>query len=151
MTKQLVAAVFAGCLACAAWSNTASADPPIYIEVDVAPPSIESYPHTVYEGRPVYYYEGHWYERRGPRWAYYREEPRPLVVYRSSPEYRRYHAPPPPPRRHYEARPARDRRYDDRRSDDRRYEDRRRDDRRRDNRREDRRVDRRDDHHHRHD
>jgi hypothetical protein len=140
MTKQLIAAAFAGCLACAAWSNTASADPPIYIEVDVAPPSIESYPQTVYEGRPVYYYEGRWYERRGPRWVYYREEPRPLVVYRSSPEYRHRHAPP-PSRRHYEARPARDRRYDDRRYDDRRYDDRRRDDRRHEDR----------PHHHRHD
>lgn len=140
MTKQLIAAAFAGCLACAAWSNTASADPPIYIEVDVAPPSIESYPHTVYEGRPVYYYEGHWYERRGPRWAYYRDEPRPLVVYRSSPEYRRRYAPP-PPRRHYEAPPVRDRRYDDRRYDERRRDDRRRDDRRHEDR----------PHHHRHD
>ena len=149
MTKQLIAAAFAGCLACAAWSNTASADPPIYIEVDVAPSSIEAYPHTVYEGRPVYYYEGHWYERRGPRWVYYREEPRPLVVYRSSPEYR-HHPAPPPPRRHYEARPAR--RYDDRRYDDRRHDDRRRDDRRDDDRRrDDRRSERHDDRHHRHD
>lgn len=148
MTKQLVAAAFAGCLACAAWSTPASADPPIYVEVDVVPPSIESYPHTVYEGRPVYYYEGHWYERRGPRWVYYREEPRPLVVYRSSPDYRR-HAPPPRSGRYYKARPARDRRYDDRRYDDRR-DDRRRDDRRRDDRRDERRrEDRR--HHHRHD
>lgn len=125
MTKQLIAAAFAGCIAFGAVTNTASADPPIYVEVDVVPPRIESYPRTVYEGRPVYYYEGHWYERRGPRWVYYRDEPRPLVVYRSSPEYRR-HAPPPPPRRHYVAPPSR--RYDDRRYDDRRYDDRRRDD-----------------------
>jgi hypothetical protein len=133
MTKQLIVAAFAGCLALAASSTTAFADPPIYVEVDVVPPSIETYPQTVYEGRPVYYYEGRWYERRGPRWVYYRDEPRPLVVYRSSPEYRRH--PAPPPRRHYEARPARDRR------DDRRYDDRRRDDRRGDDRH----------HHHRHD
>lgn len=146
MTKQLIAAAFAGCLACAAWSNTASADPPIYIEVDVAPPSIEAYPHTVYEGRPVYYYEGHWYERRGPRWVYYRDEPRPLVVYRSSSEYRR-HAPPPRSRRYYEARPARDHRYNDRRHDDRR-----RDERREDRRRDERRRDDHDRHdYHRHD
>lgn len=123
MTKQLISAAFAGCLALTGFSSPASADP-VFVEIDIAPPRIEDYPHTVYEGRPVYYYEGRWYERRGPRWVYYREEPRPLVVYRSSPEYRRHHAPP-PPRRHYEARPSRDRRDDrrDERRDERRHED----------------------------
>lgn len=104
MTKQLIAVAFTGCLAWAASASTASADP-IVVDVEVAPPAIESYPHTVYEGQPVYYYDGHWYGRRGPHWVYYREEPRPLVVYRASPEYRRYEAPP-RARRHYEARPA---------------------------------------------
>lgn len=132
MTKQLMAAAFAGCLACAAWSSNAAADPPIYIEVDVVPPSIEAHPHTVYEGRPVYYYEGHWYERRGPRWVYYRDEPRPLVEYRASPEYRR-HAAPTRSRRYYEARPVR-RHHEDRRRDDRRHHDRHHNDRRHDHR-----------------
>lgn len=126
MTKQLIAAAFIGCLAWSASSSPAAADP-IYVEVEVAPPRIAEYPRTVYEGHPVYYYDGHWYSRRGPRWVYYREEPRPLVVYRSSP---RYH-------RHYDAPPARvrhERRHDDRHHDHRHHDDRRHDDRRRDDR-----------------
>lgn len=146
MNKQLIAAALAGCLGLAA-SSTASADPPLYIEIESAPPHIEEHPHTVYEGRPVYYYEGRWYERRGPRWVYYREEPRPLVVYRESDEYRR-HAPPPRSSHYYEARPIRHRRYEERRHDDRRYDERRSDDRRRDERR---REERREQRHHRHD
>lgn len=110
MTKHLIAAALTGCLVWTASSSPAAADP-IYVEVEVAPPQIESYPRTVYEGQPVYYYDGHWYGRRGPRWVYYREEPRPLVVYRSSPEYREYreYAPDARDRRRYQARPARDR------------------------------------------
>jgi hypothetical protein len=89
MTKQLLGVALTGCIAWAASSAPVKADP-IYIEVEAAPLRIETYPHTVYEGRPVYYVEGRWYYRHGPRWAYYREEPRPLIEYRSSPAYRYY-------------------------------------------------------------
>lgn len=51
---------------------------PAYVDVDTAPVAIETYPHRVYEGRDVYYYDDHWYYRRGPHWAYYREAPPPL-------------------------------------------------------------------------
>jgi hypothetical protein len=90
MTKQLIAAAFAGCLAWGASSTAAKADP-LYVEVDTAPSHYETYPHTTYEGRPVYYVDGRWYYRHGPRWGYYREEPRPLVEYRSSPGYHHHH------------------------------------------------------------
>jgi hypothetical protein len=124
MTKKLITVALVGCMAWAASSAPAAAEP-VFIDVEIAPPSIETYPRTVYEGRPVYYYEGHWYEQRGPRWVYYRDEPQPLVVYRSSPEYRRHrhHAAPPPQRRYYQAPRARDRHYD---RDDRRHHDDRR-------------------------
>lgn len=104
MTRHhLMAAALAGCLSYAGLGSPSLASAQFYVEVDVGPPNIEEYPSTYYEGRPVYYYDGRWYYRRGPRWAYYREEPRPLVVYRSSPEWRahrhhehRDHRPPPP-------------------------------------------------------
>jgi hypothetical protein len=109
MTKRLITAAMLGCLAWGASITPASADP-IYVDVEIAPPHIEEYPRTVYEGQPVYYYDGHWYSRRGPRWVYYREEPRPLVVYRESPRYRRHYEAPP--------RPRHERRYEERRHDD---------------------------------
>jgi hypothetical protein len=90
MTKQLVAAAFTGCIAWAASSAPVKADP-IYVEVQTAPAHVEAYPHTVYEGRPVYYVDGRWYYQSGPRWAYYREEPRPLIEYRATPEYHHRH------------------------------------------------------------
>lgn len=46
------------------------------------PTNIEVYPHTYYEGRPVYLYQGRWYYQDGGRWAYYRNEPPPLMQYR---------------------------------------------------------------------
>jgi hypothetical protein len=99
---HLMAAAFAACLTCASLGNPSGAAAQFYVEVEAGPPSIEEYPSTYYEGRPVYYYDGHWYYRRGPRWAYYRDEPRPLVVYRSSPEWRHH--------RHYERNEHRDHR-----------------------------------------
>jgi hypothetical protein len=39
---------------------------------------INTYPHEIYEGRPVYYVNNRWYYRDGGRWAYYRHEPAPL-------------------------------------------------------------------------
>ena len=100
MTKHLIAAALTAGLAWTASTTPAQADG-LYVEVETAPRHIETYPHTVYEGRPVYYYDGHWYYREGPRWVYYREEPRPLVEYRVRPshhyhdydrrDYREYH------------------------------------------------------------
>jgi hypothetical protein len=75
--------------AIAATSSTAMADP-IYVEVRTAPRYYEDAPMTYYEGRPVYYVDGHWYYRHGPRWVYYREEPRPLIEYRTAP-HRHHH------------------------------------------------------------
>src|SRR5262245_1670740 len=103
MTKhQLIAAAFAGCTAWAGFASPSPASAQFYVEIETAPPRIEEYPSTYYDGRPVYYYDNHWYYRRGPGWAYYRDEPRPLVVYRASPEWRHRHyhhdhRPPPPP------------------------------------------------------
>jgi hypothetical protein len=87
MTKHLICTALGGCLLWAAASTPAWADP-IEVEVEVGPRYVERYPQTVYEGRPVYYYDDHWYYQRGPRWVYYREEPRPLIEYRESPAFR---------------------------------------------------------------
>jgi hypothetical protein len=55
-----------------------------YAEIEIAepPPAIESYPHGVYRGFDAYFYEGHWYMKRGPRWVYLEEEPGELHRYR---------------------------------------------------------------------
>ena len=87
---HLVAAAFAACLTWAGLGSPSAASAQFYVEVEAGPPDIDEYPSTYYGGRPVYYYDGNWYYRRGPRWAYYREEPRPLIVYRSSPGWRRH-------------------------------------------------------------
>ena len=64
------------------------------IVVDAAPVNVYAYPHTVYRGEPVYYVDGRWYRRRGPRWVYYRHEPPDLVRHRRhvevAPPARRY-------------------------------------------------------------
>jgi hypothetical protein len=53
-------------------------------EVNAAPVEVDvnTYPHTVYAGRPVYYYRDRWYYRDGQRWYYYRSEPTHLREYR---------------------------------------------------------------------
>jgi hypothetical protein len=35
-----------------------------------------------FEGRPAYWYHDRWYYRNGPRWEYYRSEPRNLEIHR---------------------------------------------------------------------
>lgn len=109
MTRKqwFAAAAFAACLIWTGLGSPSTASAQLYVEVEAGPPHIEDYPSTYYEGRPVYYYDGRWYYRHGPRWAYYRDEPRPLVVYRSSPEWRHRrhvehydHRPPPAPHPH---------------------------------------------------
>ena len=42
----------------------------------------ESYPHTVYHGRTVYYFDGGWHYRHARRWVYVDEEP-DLYQYRT--------------------------------------------------------------------
>jgi hypothetical protein len=63
-----------------------------------APVNVYAYPHTAYRGETVYYVDGRWYQRRGPRWAYYQHEPRELVRHRRhvevAPPARRYQPPP---------------------------------------------------------
>jgi hypothetical protein len=55
---------------------------------------VASAPAYVYEGHPVYYYDGRWYYRGvGGRWAYYHSEPVVLARYRTTNPYyvnRRY-------------------------------------------------------------
>ena len=74
-------------------------EPVAYAEADYVPPSVTTYPSTVYEGRTVYYYGDRWYYRDGGRWAYYRNEP--PVLYRqrtyvqAAPPAPRVYAPPP--------------------------------------------------------
>jgi hypothetical protein len=92
---------------------------PGYVYATYEPRDIDRYPQTVYDGRRVYYVDGYWYTREGPRWIYLREEPRPLYEFRlnvrSSPRYeRRYRredsgrrdAPPSRERRHSRRRDA---------------------------------------------
>jgi hypothetical protein len=48
-------------------------------EVDDAPPDVEAYPRTYYEGHVVYLVNDRWYYPRHGRWVYYRREPAELV------------------------------------------------------------------------
>jgi hypothetical protein len=69
--KLMLGAVLAVSLsACLARGRPAS----VYVEAS-APVGVETYPYVYYEGRPVYWVDGHWYHRRGPQWGYYREAP----------------------------------------------------------------------------
>ncbi len=86
----------------------------------VAPPvvEVEAYPHVYYAGHVVYLIHDHWYYRNGPRWVYYRTEPRVLrerrrVIRRHAPAVheraRVRHAPPAhPSSRHHRHRHHRD-------------------------------------------
>jgi hypothetical protein len=56
---------------------------PAYTEVEYAPADIEVYPHTIYEGRTVYWVGDRWYYRQGPHWVYYTREPSHLSRYRA--------------------------------------------------------------------
>lgn len=51
-------------------------DPGPVVYVD-APLQIDigAYPRADFGGRPVYFYQDHWYYRDGGRWAYYQHEP----------------------------------------------------------------------------
>lgn len=71
------------------------------------------FPHTVYQGRDVYYVEGRWiYQNSAGDWVYYPVEPRPLHRYRMTvqqappaPRPERYQ-PRTPPRTYRPAKPA---------------------------------------------
>jgi hypothetical protein len=58
---------------------------PAYAEADYVPADIETYPHTYYEGRDVYFVNDRYYYR-GPHdhWVYYRTAPAPLVERRAT-------------------------------------------------------------------
>jgi hypothetical protein len=121
MTKRHISAALIGLFALTGAATQVKADEPIFVEVETAPPAYEMSPHTVYMGHPAYYVDGHWYYRHGSRWAYYRDEPRPLIEFRSRPA--RYHREPRMvhERRAVEAREVRrdehERRHEERRRD----------------------------------
>jgi hypothetical protein len=70
------------CASCAAHVYTAPPAEPVYLTSETVPVDIETYPSTVYEGRNVYLYSGHWYYRDRDRWQYYRNEPEQLRRHR---------------------------------------------------------------------
>ena len=94
---------------CGLSGGVAVRTPSPYVEVSSAPPEVESSPQVVYEGRPTYYYQDHWYYRDGPSWRYYREEPSVLIERRQH-----FHAAPVvrPNNRHDDDRRDRDRGHD---------------------------------------
>jgi hypothetical protein len=96
LTIWSLACASAGCYATAGAYTEAD-----YVEVDTVPAHVEVYPRYYYGGRTVYLVDGRWYYRRGPRWAYYRNEP--VELHRHRVHVRR--APRAP--YHYRARPHR--------------------------------------------
>jgi len=78
----VVIAVVAGACVAGCRTYVEPAEPVATVEVTSAPYDIETYPHTYYEGRVVYLYNGGWYYRDGGRWARYRSEPPQLYQYR---------------------------------------------------------------------
>ena len=108
-TIILHAAFLAGAIALGAGCVARVEEPVAYAEADYVPPTVTTYPSTVYEGRTVYYYGDRWYYRDGSRWAYYRREP--PVLYRqrtyvqAAPPAPRVYAAPPPAHQVYGAPP----------------------------------------------
>jgi hypothetical protein len=76
MLRTLLVATVTSLAAAGCYAGTA--EPVGYAQVTSAPPDIETYPMTQYEGRPVYLYRDHWYYRDGSGWSYYQTEPAPL-------------------------------------------------------------------------
>jgi hypothetical protein len=103
----VAAGVFASLtsLGCAVRGEAEYAEPVGQVEITSAPVvDFEAYPHTVYQGRTVYYVNGRWGYPHGVRgWATMRNEPPELVRYRQhvdvappAPRYEyRQEAPPP--------------------------------------------------------
>jgi hypothetical protein len=75
---QRLTVIAASCAALFLGGCYAYAEPPtVYAEASEAPVEIDvqTYPHSYYEGRPVYLYHDRWHYRNGNRWQYYRTEP----------------------------------------------------------------------------
>ncbi|HUJ63856.1 MAG TPA: hypothetical protein VLX92_35390 [Kofleriaceae bacterium] len=76
MMNKLI--LFAAIATCAGIANSGDAEAQVGVEVVVAPPAayIATVTPEYYEGRPVYFYNDHWYYRdRWGHWGYYRSEP----------------------------------------------------------------------------
>jgi hypothetical protein len=67
-----------------------------YVAADFTPVNVERYPHTYYDGQPVYLIGDRWYLSDGGSWFYLSVEPAPLYRYRTDwyaahPHWRPYH------------------------------------------------------------
>jgi len=113
----ILSTLAAGCAGSAQLRGGVIYDYPVYY-VDDPPPRIYRYPQAHYHGRPAYLVDGRWYYSTRHGWAYFRQEPRELRVYRERHAVRRRAAAPPPryrvPRetRHEEPTEGRRRRYE---------------------------------------
>lgn len=79
--NQRMSTIGAACAALSLGGCYVYAEPPtVYAQTSEAPVEVDvqTYPHTYYEGRPVYLYRDRWYYRAGNRWQYYRTEPTEL-------------------------------------------------------------------------
>jgi hypothetical protein len=78
-----IALVASAAAACTVRGEATYAEPVGAVEVTSAPvANYEAHPHTVYQGRTVYYVDNRWGYPRNGGWAYYRTEPPELVRYR---------------------------------------------------------------------
>jgi hypothetical protein len=78
-----IALVASAAAACAVRGEATYAEPVGTVEVTSAPVvNYEAYPHTVYQGRTVYYVNNRWGYPHPGGWSYYRTEPQELVRYR---------------------------------------------------------------------
>jgi hypothetical protein len=76
--NQRMTVIAVACAALSLGGCYAYAEPPtMYASASEAPVEVDvqTYPHTYYEGRPVYYHRDRWYYRHDNRWQYYRHEP----------------------------------------------------------------------------
>jgi hypothetical protein len=75
------AALFALASACTATVESAPIVAPgeEVVAVDTVPTNVTVYPHTVYQGRTVYFVNGRWYYPHGRHWYAYRTEPAGLA------------------------------------------------------------------------
>jgi hypothetical protein len=92
MIARALSSVAAACTltACGWWGASATTASPVEttgaeVNVEAYPPDdIEGAPQVVYDGRPTYYYQSHWYYRDGAQWRSYRQEPSGLVQHRQT-------------------------------------------------------------------
>jgi hypothetical protein len=114
MFKNLIFGAGAGVLISACTATVESTPPPTVaasVEADVGsddvtvvesvPSNVYVYPHTVYNGRTVYWVNGRWFYPHGSRWYAYRREPPGLVrqrpyVQQAPPAYQPYPQQAPP-------------------------------------------------------